>query len=108
MKILHLLIQYDVDLNRGDASGDTPAHIASIFGRVKILRLLIKYGANINARNISSGETPLFLARQLGQGDVVELLLEYNAEEVGGGISEATVHILKVLYICTFHTTNAI
>ena len=40
MKLLHLLIQHNVDLNRGNEMGWTPAHTATIFGYTIIVLII--------------------------------------------------------------------
>ena len=44
--------------SRYDASGATPLHYAALNGRCEIARLLIEYGADINARDAEFGATP--------------------------------------------------
>ena len=73
-------------------------HMASLFGRVKMVSLLIHNHVDINARN-ARGETPLFLARQHGHKRATELLMEHEAEEGGERMSEANLEEWKVQLI---------
>ncbi|MCP3964825.1 MAG: ankyrin repeat domain-containing protein [Lentisphaerae bacterium] len=60
-------------------SGITALHYACGNGYPNIAELLIKYGANINAKTQDNGSTPLHYACILGHSDIVKLLLKYNA-----------------------------
>jgi len=52
----------------------TPLHDATTCGKTEIARLLIKMGADVNAKDYK-GSTPLRLARRYGQ-DEIEMMLE--------------------------------
>jgi len=62
-----------------DMVGNTPLHLAALYGREKIAELLLANKADVNAR-ASSGRTPLHMAALVGHKDLVELLLANNAE----------------------------
>ena len=51
-----------VNINSYDAKGDAAIHIASQYGHLSIVNLLIKAGADIEFRTEDSGQTPLILA----------------------------------------------
>ena len=53
--------------------GSTPLHDAARYGYLKIVRLLLEYGANINAKDMF-GKTPLDFAKRRNQLEVVEKL----------------------------------
>ncbi|XP_039439247.1 ankyrin-3-like [Culex pipiens pallens] len=61
-----------------NAKIDKELHIASEKGYFKIAELLIKSGANVNARLID-GNTPLIAASGSGHRDIVKLLLDNDA-----------------------------
>lgn len=52
----------------------TPLHLATANGHLFVIELLIRYGADVNARN-QNKETPLHLASYLGKPIIVCLLL---------------------------------
>ncbi|XP_023811300.1 ankyrin repeat domain-containing protein 27 isoform X2 [Oryzias latipes] len=66
-------------VNSCNADGFTPLHVAALHGHSALAGLLIRRGANINARTNQSA-TPLHLASQNGHHQVVRLLLECNAK----------------------------
>ena len=51
----------DVNKSTTDEYGNTPLTVASWFGRVEAIRVLLEAGADVNKRN-SNGRTPLSLA----------------------------------------------
>ena len=46
------------DIESTASDGNTPLHVASIFGWIRIVKLLIEQGADVNAKN-KRGKTPL-------------------------------------------------
>ncbi|KAG3118170.1 hypothetical protein PI124_g3560 [Phytophthora idaei] len=56
----------------------TPLHWATVVGKVNAARLLLKKGANPNAKD-RDGRTPLHWAARNNHEEVVSLLLAYNA-----------------------------
>lgn len=67
-----------------DACGITPLMLAARAGNVETVRLLIEYGADVNAADYC-GKTPLMYAATSQKGDrtveIVEILLENGAEK---------------------------
>lgn len=53
----------DVDINARDRDGNTPLHIASMLGRVPVVRLLLEHNAINDSIANYQGRTPLDLAR---------------------------------------------
>jgi serine/threonine-protein phosphatase 6 regulatory ankyrin repeat subunit B len=58
-----------------DESGDQAISIASKHGRLTIIKLLLKNGANINHKNFN-GFTPLMIACKQGYVNIVKYLLK--------------------------------
>ncbi len=56
------LIKNGVDVNEKDDYGETALHFAADVGSVDIAKLLLKSGANVNAKNQNGGLTPLMVA----------------------------------------------
>jgi ankyrin repeat protein len=67
------------DPNSANRVGQTALHVAAIWGSLGVARLLIKAGANVEARNELGGVTPLMFAAQRGQAAFAKMLLESGA-----------------------------
>ena len=68
------------DLNANeDFGGNTPLHLAAIFGQLDAEKLLIQAGANLNSQN-NMGGTPLHMACYFCRPEIVELLLKSGAD----------------------------
>ncbi len=75
-----LLLENGEDINGGDEKfNETPLHIAATAGQSEITELLLKEGADIQARSMSE-KTPLHKAVFFGQFDTVKLLVEKGAD----------------------------
>lgn len=68
-----------IPLRRYDLDENTPLHLAAKQGFIKIIELLIKCHADINARNRLK-QTPLQWAAYYGHLDIVKYLLSKNAD----------------------------
>ncbi|XP_051238868.1 ankyrin repeat domain-containing protein 27 isoform X1 [Dicentrarchus labrax] len=66
-------------VNSCNVDGFTPLHVAALHGHTALAALLIRHGANVNARTNQSA-TPLHLACQNSHVQVVRFLLECNAK----------------------------
>ncbi len=78
--IAKLLLLNGADPNAGTKDLLTPLHVAAHEGDLKMVKRLIKYGANVNSRDLEANETPLFDAARAGHADVVKLLVERGAD----------------------------
>lgn len=68
-----------LSVNSSNVDGFTPLHVAALHGHAGLTGLLIRHGANVNARTNQSA-TPLHLATQNSHIQVVRILLECNAK----------------------------
>lgn len=73
------LLRRKADVNYADADGMTPLHFAARNDRGCIVKLLLDYGANIEAKSNNS-ETPLFLAVHCCSYQSITLLLNSGAD----------------------------
>lgn len=73
-----MILEMD-DLERRDRDGRTLLINASFYNRVDIVKLLIKRGANVNAKD-STGNTPLHAAVQESNIEIIRILLENGAD----------------------------
>ena len=82
VKILHLLIQHGADLSLVNTFGRSPAHVASMYGRVKMLALINRVNTDLIHQCDNVGMTPLLIARKFGHNETAKWLIEHGAEEV--------------------------
>ena len=77
-RVANLLYKHGAAVDvRGEAA-KTSLYVASIYGRVDIIRWLLNHGADVNARSLYSG-TPLHMAACHMHLDAVGVLLKHNA-----------------------------
>ncbi|KAI4225565.1 MAG: hypothetical protein L6R36_003816 [Xanthoria steineri] len=62
-----------------DVNGNTPLHLASIYGSIECMQFFLSHGANIESKDAQS-RTPLILAAAKGQHGALLLLLDNGAE----------------------------
>ena len=75
-----LIIERSQDVSSRDSTDNaTPLHLASRNGHMKTAYILIKHGADLNAKDHNQ-ETPLHVASQWGRGDIIQLLLDHGAK----------------------------
>ncbi len=92
LRILNYLISKGGDVNeRTEEKGLTPLHFAACAGNVEICKILIKKGAQINAKagaarqlsdsaDPSSGNYPIHLAIEAEHNDIVGILINSGAD----------------------------
>jgi cytohesin len=67
-------------LNEGDRDGKTLLHWAAEFGRARVVRTLLNYGARVDVWTRERAETPLDCAARNGHRATVELLVGHLPE----------------------------
>ena len=71
-------------MNAVDCNGETPIHDAAngsyLRGHADIVKVLLEYGADVNAVRRIREQTPLLLAADRGHLDVMKVLLENDAD----------------------------
>ena len=85
--VLLLLLDNGADVNKPLNDGQAPIFAAAENGHVDIVRVLVKAGANVNARVMNpspidsnaSGLTPLGIAQNKKYGAIVKVLIEAGA-----------------------------
>lgn len=76
-------------------TGDTPLHCAAREGRIEVVELLLKAGAQVNAAD-DHGRTPLHCAAFRGQRDVIEKLVRAGADlNLRGTEGEKPIHVVQ-------------
>jgi Ankyrin repeats (3 copies) len=78
MPTLVSLVQNGAYLNSRDDEDNSPLALAAQAGRTEAVKLMLDYGADIDAENIY-GWTPLMLATYEGHTDIVSILVERDA-----------------------------
>lgn len=72
----------------GFQKGNTALHIASLAGRLEVVKLLVEKGAEINVQS-QNGFTPLYMASQEGHSEVVKYLLARGGNQnLGTDVSD--------------------
>ena len=80
-EITHLLLEAGAPVNAHttDKGIWTELHIAGRYSHTKTMEVLLKHGADINAK-AGQDWTPLHVAAWCGRGDAVALLLDHGAD----------------------------
>ncbi|GFY68105.1 ankyrin-3 [Trichonephila inaurata madagascariensis] len=76
---LVIMLIKKIDLGLKTDFGVTPLHVAADNGHLEVVKILIRSGADVNARTVSDS-TPLHSAVQSGDEEIVECLLRHGAE----------------------------
>jgi ankyrin repeat protein len=103
---IKILLETDADLlHARDSDGSTPLHCAVWKGHKDVVALLLKSGADVNARNNNDhwGTTPLHAAAHANQAAIAELLIENGADTGALDMNGKTP-----LHHTTFHKAKAV
>lgn len=65
-----------IDVNCSNNKGYNPLHVAVIYGHTDIVKMLIKYGADVNSLTTSEQYTALHLAVQNKMSNIIDILLK--------------------------------
>ena len=91
------------NVNARNNDGGTPLTRATLNGNTEVVRLLLKYGANVNAKDNSQwialdGNTALDIAAWKGYTNIIDILLKYganvNARQKDGGTALMSTAII--------------
>lgn len=101
-EVLHCLEKYSNYINKIDEHYHTPLHYAIGNNRpVTIVKLLISYGANLNAHFPRGYETALHLAVENNNYNLVKLLLDNNANvNIRNSRGETPLHVACINSVC--------
>jgi ankyrin repeat protein len=92
IQVIELLLARKANVNASDNHGYTPLHGAVSYGknatRKAVVEVLLKGGANVNAKTSRDGETPIHKAIAGHDIEIVKLLIEYGADVNSSAVSE--------------------
>ena len=93
LKGMDILIGHGANPNIADNDGDTPLHVAAIYGRPEAIKLLLGAGADINITN-NNGETSLLWAAGNNKTEAMKLLIEAGANlNIANNNGETPLHL---------------
>ena len=72
------LLNHGADIRRDDHAA--PIHLATLNGRLEVIRTLLEHNAAYVHSADKSGRTPLHIASSSGKDEIVSLLLEHGAD----------------------------
>lgn len=75
-----ILLKAGANLSATTESGDTPLLMAGQHGRVKVVHLLLKEGADFRVKNKSRGQSALLFAAQFGDEETIKFLLKKGVD----------------------------
>jgi hypothetical protein len=98
-KITELLLKHGANVDAERTDGATPMHHATHYNKIKSVEALLRYGANLEARDGSQfGSTPLHAAAWRSDPQIVELLITEGAEVNSLDLKNQTPLDLATLY----------
>jgi ankyrin repeat protein len=74
------ILQRPDAINKADGLGNTPLHLAVMFRDLRVLKILLDYGANVNQPNSQTCETSLHVSCGLQLYEISEILLNRGAD----------------------------
>ncbi|SMC20295.1 Ankyrin repeat-containing protein [Andreprevotia lacus DSM 23236] len=80
-QVKDMLNRCQPELDKMSKEGWYPLHVAAYYGSVEVIELLVKKGADINARGTYDDMTPLHMAVSYGKPEFVKALLANGADK---------------------------
>lgn len=79
LEVLHYLLKRKININEGNANGQTPVYLACMEGHSEALKLFCQRRANLMKHN-KGGYTPAAVAAHSGHLEVLKILLENGVD----------------------------
>lgn len=81
---LQLLVAHGAAVNAANSYGETPLHVACLYGHSAAVRILLEARADVHAQSTDGfGNMPAHLAACNGHVECLQLLLDYRADPQG-------------------------
>ena len=71
-------VEKNIDINTPDSKGKSPLYLASEWGNLEAVKLLVEHGANVDAVN-KEQKTPLMVACEKNRAEIVSYLISKKA-----------------------------
>jgi ankyrin repeat protein len=75
-----LLLEHAKEKNPADKAGETPLHLAALYGQLETVKLLLEHAKDKNPAD-NEDTTPLHWAAESGHLEIVKLLLEHAKDK---------------------------
>jgi|GEM_PF-3013845 len=79
LEVVEFILKHGGKINEYDGDGNAPLHHAVQNKKLKIVKLLVEHGANINLARDEEGETPLDLAEEAKLPEIAKYLKAHGA-----------------------------
>lgn len=80
LEVVQFLLENNANPNAGSQSRQRPLHLAATNGSARLVSMLVKFGARLDAKCSYSDETPLHNAAIKCNGDTLRALVEFGAD----------------------------
>ncbi|KAI6218180.1 Ankyrin repeat-containing protein [Aphelenchoides fujianensis] len=94
--VRRLLKDPNVEINKRNAAGDTPLHIAVERGYKEITRMLLEAGASVRAKN-NDGWSPMVEAISYGDRQTITEMLKMARRQAEDALAERKPHLIRML-----------